>query len=99
MTDLSNPLVLAIRSRLPLIHVTTDDTVNIKEVLSFLAGNDPEGEFEEVKIAPISLPKEIKNTKELNLPRASTSSTPPVRWQPWRRCIASRWIGKSRSFL
>lgn len=68
MTDLSNPLVLAIRSRLPLIHVTTDDTVNIKEVLSFLAGNDPEGEFEEVKIAPISLPKEIKNTKELNLP-------------------------------
>jgi hypothetical protein len=48
-------LKLAIKSRLPLIHVKTDDTVNVKEVLSFLAGNDPTQEEEEVKVVAIDL--------------------------------------------
>lgn len=48
-------LKLAIRSRLPLIHVKTDDTVNVQEVLSFLAGNDPDDEEPPVKVVAMNL--------------------------------------------
>lgn len=34
-------LKLALEARLPLIHVTTEDTVNVREVLSFLVGHFP----------------------------------------------------------
>jgi hypothetical protein len=48
-------LRLAIKARLPLIHVRTEDTVNVKEVLSFLAGNDPKEEDPPTKVVPINI--------------------------------------------
>jgi ATP-dependent 26S proteasome regulatory subunit len=70
-------LKLALESRLPLIHVTTDDTVNVREVLSFLVGNEPDGD-EEVKVLGVSLPKTITKPSELQIPQADVYFTSDV---------------------
>lgn len=52
-------LSLAIRSRLPLIYVRTDDTINVQDVLAFIAGE---------KVTPVNLPEVINKPEDLKLP-------------------------------
>lgn len=52
-------LQLAIESALPLIHVRTEDVINIEEVLSHLAG---------MQVVPVSLPESISKTSDLKMP-------------------------------
>lgn len=53
-------LPLALKAGLPLIHVLTDDVINVEEVLVFLAGGE---EFK-----PLNIPLEITKTSELKVP-------------------------------
>lgn len=52
-------LSLAIKAGLPLIHVKTDDIINVEDVLSHLAGE---------RVKPIALPLEINKISELKYP-------------------------------
>ena len=64
MTDM---LKLALKSRLPLIHVTTDDIINVAEVIQFLA--NAQG-CKSTKVAGVELPEIIKKAADIVFPAA-----------------------------
>lgn len=51
-------LKLAIESEVPLVHITTNDIINIEAILSFLAG---------VPVTPVNLPEVINKVSELTV--------------------------------
>lgn len=53
-------LTLALKAGLPLIHITTDDVINVEEVLTFIAGE---------KVKPLQVPTEIDKVSELKVPQ------------------------------
>jgi hypothetical protein len=65
-------LRLALKSRLPLIHVTTDDTINVQEVIEYLA-NEPGSK--DIKVAGVSIPDVIKKAADLQFPEADVLYT------------------------
>lgn len=52
-------LKLAVKSKIPLIYVRTDDLVNVEEVLSFIAGE---------QVRPINVPEVISKISDLKVP-------------------------------
>jgi hypothetical protein len=52
-------LKLAIAARLPLIHITTDDVINLEDVLSYVAGK---------RVKAVNIPEKIGKVEELKLP-------------------------------
>ena len=53
-------LKLALKAGLPLIHVRTDDIINVEEVLSFIAGE---------QVRPLQVPEVIQKVAELKVPQ------------------------------
>ena len=53
-------LKLAIKSGIPLIHVKTDDLLNVAELLSAIAGE---------KVAPLQIPEKIGDVSALKIPK------------------------------
>lgn len=53
-------LELAIRSGLPMIHVQTDDIINIADVLTFIAGES---------VNPVQVPEVINKIEDLKMPK------------------------------
>lgn len=53
-------LTLSILAGLPLIHIKTDDIINVEEVLSFIAGED---------VHPVQIPESIAKVEDLKLPK------------------------------
>lgn len=62
-------LKLALRSRLPLIHVSTEDTINVAEVLQFLVNGSSTPTSSSITVSACSeIPEFIKKASELVLP-------------------------------
>lgn len=59
-------LKLSIQAGLPLIHVRTDDIINVQEVLEFIAGE---------KVSPLNVPTTINNISELQVPKGRVHYT------------------------
>lgn len=87
--DQSNILQLALKSQLPLIHVTTDDVINAEEVLAWIAGAQKGTPQWPVNI---NLPPECAKVEDLKFPPGrkllyTSAEVKPYVAKLYRHCV------------